>query len=149
MGIKVIINNKRVGFDYFIEEKFEAGIMLQGTEVKSLRAGKGNITDAFVTIDDQHEVWCHNMLIPHYAFGNLNNHEETRKRKLLLNKSEILNLKKQLMVRGLTLVLTSVYFKESNIKVEVALVKGKKLHDKRESAAKKDVERKLRRGEYD
>ncbi len=149
MGIKVIVKNKRASYDYFLEEKFEAGIELQGTEVKSIRDGKVKITEAFVSVDNKNEVWVQNMHIAHYEFGNINNHRETRKRKLLLNKKEIELLIKGMGARGLTIVPTMIYFKGSRVKLEIALAKGKKLHDKRDSAAKKDVERKLRQGQYD
>jgi SsrA-binding protein len=148
MGIKVIAKYKRAGFDYFLHEKFEAGLVLKGTEVKSLRDGKVSLTEAHISIEKGDEVYIYNMTIGHYEFGNLNNHEETRKRKLLLNKSEIAQIKHELKAGGMTVVPTMIYFKESLVKLEIALAKGKKLHDKRDTAAKKDVERKLRRGDY-
>jgi SsrA-binding protein len=149
MGIKIIVKNKRAGYDYFLEEKFEAGLMLQGTEVKSLREGKCNIAESFVTIDKNHEVWIHNLSIPKYKFGTYDNHDETRKRKLLLNKVEIKQIEKGLATKGQTLVPTIIYFKKSLVKIEIALAKGKKLYDKRQTEAKKDVERKIRQGRYD
>lgn len=149
MSIKIIIKNSRAGYDFFLEEKFEAGVVLQGTEVKTLREGKATLTDAFVSIDSVGEAWLYNLNIPHYTFGNINNHEENRKRKLLLNKKEILEIQKRMSIKGLTLIPTMLYFKSSRVKCEIALAKGKKLYDKRESAAKKDVERKLRQGQYE
>jgi SsrA-binding protein len=149
MGIKIIAKNKRASYDYALHDKFEAGMVLKGTEVKSLRAGKGKIADAFITVDKNGEVWANNIHIPHYEFGNIQNHKETRKRKLLLNRHEIKQLEKGINQGGMTVVPTIIYFKKSNVKLEIALAKGKKLHDKRQSDAKKDVERKLRQGKYD
>lgn len=149
MGIKIITKNKRAGYDYFLEEKFEAGLVLQGTEVKSLREGKANINDAFVTIDGHGEAWIQNMTIPHYKFGNITNHEETRKRKLLLNAKEINEIVKNIQLKKLTVVPTALYFKDSRVKIEIALAKGKKMYDKRETEAKRDVDRKLRQKDYE
>lgn len=149
MGIKVIVKNSRAGYDFFLEEKFEAGVVLQGTEVKSLRAGKATIAEAFVTIDGSGEAWLHNLVIPHYAFGNIHNHVENRKRKLLLHKDEINQINKRMAQKGLTLIPTQLYFKDSRVKCEIALAKGKKLYDKRDASAKKDLDRKLRQGNYE
>jgi len=148
MGIKIIAKHKRASFDYFLEERFEVGIVLMGTEVKSLRAGKVSIAESHITIDNG-EAWIHNMLIPPYAFGNINNHQENRKRKLLLHKKEIIKIEHEMHAQRLTLVPTIIYFKRSTIKLEIALGKGKKKHDKRQEEAKKDVERKIQRGLYD
>lgn len=123
--------------------------MLVGTEVKSLRNGKASIAEAFISIDKNGEVWIQNMNIPHYNFGNIHNHEEFRKRKLLLHKKEIAKIALRAQAERLTLIPTSLYFKSSKVKVEFALAKGKKQHDKRQDAAKKTVERKLRQGNYD
>jgi len=149
MGIKVIVKNSRAGYDFFLEEKYEAGMVLQGTEVKSLREGKATIAEAFVTIDSKGEAWLYNLTIPHYAFGNVNNHEENRKRKLLLHKDQINEINKRMAQKGLTLIPTQLYFKDSRVKCEIALAKGKKLYDKRDASAKKDVDRKLRQGNYE
>lgn len=149
MGIKVIAKNKRASYDFFLEEKFEAGAVLVGTEVKSLRAGKCVMTDAYCTIDKRNEAWIYNLQIPHYEFGNRQNHEESRKRKLLLNAKEIENISKSMATKGLTLVPTMLYFKGSKVKIEIALAKGKKLFDKRESKKEKEIERKLRQGKYE
>jgi SsrA-binding protein len=149
MGIKVIAKNKRAGYDFFLEEKFEAGMALVGTEVKSLRAGKCVMTDAYCDIDKKNEAWVYNLTIPHYEFGNRQNHLETRKRKLLLNKKEIENIAKAMKTKGQTIVPTMIYFKGSKVKLEIALAKGKKLFDKRESKKEKEVERKLRQGKYE
>ncbi len=148
-GIKVIAKNKRAGYDYFLDEEYEAGLVLQGTEVKSLRAGKCVMTEAYCTIDERSEVWVHQLKIAPYEFGTYANHEESRKRKLLLNEAEIIQLEKALSVKGQTLVPTKIYFKGSRVKLSIATGKGKKLYDKREASAKKDVERKLRQGKYE
>lgn len=147
--MKIIAQNKKAGFDFFLMEKFEAGLELKGTEVKSLRLGKVTISEAYITVDSKLETWIYNMNIPHYEFGNINNHQETRKRKLLLNKKEILHIEELQKTQKLTIIPTKIYFKDSKVKIEIALAKGKKLHDKRADSAKKDVERKLRRGNYE
>lgn len=149
MGVKIICKNQRASYDYFLEEKYECGVALQGTEVKSLRLGKALINEAYVTIDSQGEVWLQNSTIPHYEFGNINNHPETRKRKLLLNRSEIQQISKKMATKGYTIIPLALYFKDSLVKCEIALAKGKKLYDKRDTAAKKDVERKLRQGQFE
>lgn len=149
MGVKIIVKNQRAGYDYFLEEKYECGMSLLGTEVKSLRLGKAMINEAYVVIDSKGEVWLQNMTIPHYEFGNINNHPETRKRKLLLSREEINSIEKKISAKGYTLIPIALYFKDSLVKCEIALAKGKKLYDKRDTAAKKDVERKLRQGQFD
>lgn len=149
MGVKIICKNQRAGYDYFLEDKFECGIALLGTEVKSMRQGKGIINDAYVVIDSQGEAWLQNATIPHYDFGNINNHAETRKRKLLLKRIEIHQIEKKMSIKGYTLIPLALYFKDSLVKCEIALAKGKKLFDKRDTAAKKDVERKLRQGQFE
>jgi len=149
MGMKIIGTNKRASFDFTLKEKFEAGLVLQGTEVKVLREGKVTLNDSYVVIDQNGEVWAYNVLIPQYAFGNINNHAENRIKKLLLNKKEISRIYHEMKAQNLTLVVTKVYFKDSRVKLEFALGKGKKLHDKRESDKERDVQRKLQRGRYD
>lgn len=149
MGIKIIGNNKRATFDYSLKETFEAGIALKGTEVKVLRMGKVTLTEAYVVIDNEGEVWAYNVLIPQYTFGNINNHQESRIKKLLLKKAQINRIHHEMKTQQLTLVVTKIYFKDSKVKLEFALGKGKKLHDKRESDKEKDVQRKLQRGNYD
>jgi SsrA-binding protein len=149
MGIKIICKNQRAGYDYFLEDKYECGLSLLGTEVKSLRQGKGIINEAYVTIDSRGEAWLQNATIPHYEFGNINNHPETRRRKLLLKRAEILQIEKKMATKGYTIIPLALYFKDSLVKCEIALAKGKKLFDKRDTAAKRDVERKLRQGQYD
>jgi SsrA-binding protein len=147
--MKIIAKNKRAGYDFFLEEKFEAGLMLVGTEVKSLREGKVTLGEAWVDIDSRGEAWIHNMTIPHYAFGNRHNHEETRRRKLLLKKREIEKIYHLMKTQRLTLVPTIIYFKNSKVKIEIALARGKKKFDKRADEAKKSVEKKLRQHNFD
>ncbi|ATH07047.1 SsrA-binding protein [Halobacteriovorax marinus] len=149
MGIKVIAKNKRAHFDYQLEDKLEAGIVLVGTEVKSLRNGKVSIAESHITIDSNGEVWAFNIKIPQYEFGNINNHVEDRKRKLLLNAKEITKLFHKMKAQNLTIVPTMIYFKGSNVKLEIALGRGKKLHDKRADEQKKTVQRKLQKGIYE
>ncbi len=149
MGVKIICKNSRAGYDYFLEEKYECGVSLVGTEVKSLRLGKAIINEGFVTIDSKGEVWLQNVTIPHYDFGNIHNHPETRKRKLLLRREQIHQIEKKMAMKGYTLIPTALYFKDSLVKCEIALAKGKKLYDKRDSAAKKDIEKKLRQGHFE
>ena len=147
MGIKIIAKNKRATFDYALQDKFEAGMVLVGTEVKSLRLGKVSIAEAHITVDNDGEIWAHNIKIPPYEFGNLNNHEEARKRKLLLHDSEIAHIAHKAQADRLTIIPVKIYFKGSRVKLEIALGKGKKMHDKRQDLAKKDMERRIRRGD--
>ncbi len=149
MSIKIIGSNKRAGFEFSLKETFEAGIVLKGTELKVLREGKVSLTEAYVGIDGNGEVWAYNVLIPQYAFGNINNHEEGRIKKLLLNRQEITRIYQEMKTQQLSLIVTKIYFKDSRVKLEFALGKGKKLHDKREADKEKDVKRKLQRGNYD
>jgi SsrA-binding protein len=149
MGIKIIGTNKRAGFDFSLKEKFEAGIVLQGTEVKVLRQGKVTLNDSYVVIDNNGEVWAYNVLIPQYAFGNIHNHQEQRVKKLLLNRLEISHLYHEMKSQNLTLVVTKIYFKDSKVKLEFATAKGKKLHDKRDAEKEKDVSRKIKQGRYE
>jgi len=146
--IKVIAKNKRAYFDYQLLEKVEAGIVLLGTEVKSLRQGKANLNDAYLVLSEQGEAWLYNLSIPPYTFGNINNHEEKRPRKLLLHDTQIATLYQKINQQKLTAIATMIYFKDSFVKIEIALGRGKKLYDKREDIKKRDVERQLRRGNY-
>lgn len=148
MGIKIISKNKRATYDYTFEETFEAGLVLQGTEVKTLREGKVTMAEAYISVDENQEAWIYNMTIPHYKWGNINNHDETRKRKLLLNADEIHRIYHEMKASRLTIVPVKLYFKNSNIKMQIALARGKKQHDKRQDKAKKDVERKLQQRDY-
>lgn len=147
-GIKIIHQNKRAGYDYSLLEKVEAGIVLVGTEVKSIRQGKVNITEAFITIQ-HNEAWIQQMQIAHYSHGNQFNHEEFRKRKLLLNRDQISYLALKSQKEGLHIIPLSIYFKKSLVKVELALAKSKKLYDKRHSEKEKEISRKIREGRYD
>lgn len=140
--MKVVTSNKEAGYKYEIKEKIECGIVLKGTEVKSLRDSKANLKDSFALIRNG-EVMLKNMYIAPYENGNINNVKETRDRKLLLHKNEILRLSNEIKQNGYTLIPTKVYFSGRNAKVEVALCKGKKLYDKRESIKEKEVKRRL------
>lgn len=142
--IKIITSNRKANYEYSILSKYEAGIVLLGTEVKSLRDSKVNIQDSYGKIIKD-EVWIINASINEYKFGNINNHDPLRNRKLLLNKREIRKIKQELQEKGLTLVPLKIYFRGSKIKVEIGIAKGKKLYDKRESIKKRDTERKLSR----
>ncbi|MBK8381904.1 MAG: SsrA-binding protein SmpB [Ignavibacteria bacterium] len=142
--IKIITSNRKANFEYSILSKYEAGIVLFGTEVKSLRDSKVNIQDSYGRIIND-EVWLINASINEYKFGNINNHDPLRNRKLLLNKREIRKIKQELQEKGLTLVPLKIYFKGSKIKIELGIAKGKKLYDKRESIKKRETERKLSR----
>lgn len=138
---KTVAENRRARFDYFIEDKFEAGIALQGTEVKALRAGEASIAESYAEIRDE-EVWLINANVPEYSHGNRQNHEPRRPRKLLLNKREIGKLLGAVERKGKTLVPLSVYFNsKGRAKVELALAKGKQAHDKRHSIKERDWKR--------
>ncbi len=137
---RLIANNKKAYHDYFIEEKYETGIVLHGTEVKSLRMGKCSIKEAFVHIDDQ-EVVIYGMHISPYEKGNLFNKDPMRPRKLLMHRGQIMKLKGQISEQGYTLVPLQVYFKNGLAKMEIGLAKGKKLYDKRQDIARKDQRR--------
>ncbi len=141
---KLIANNKKAYHDYFIEEKYEAGIELFGTEVKSLRLGKCSIKESFIRID-KGEVYAYGMHISPYEMGNIFNKDPMRPKKLLLHKSEILKLLGKITEKGYTLVPLELYFKEGRAKLEIGLAKGKKLYDKREDIAKKDLKRETER----
>lgn len=137
---KLIANNKKARFDYFIEDTFEAGIVLHGTEVKSLRMGKCSIKESFIRIENG-EVFIYNMHISPYEKGNIFNKDPLRVKKLMLHKSEINKLVGALAQKGYTLVPLDIYFKGSLVKVSVGLARGKKLYDKRQDIAKKDQRR--------
>ena len=139
-GIKLIANNKKARHDYFIEETYEAGISLHGTEVKSLRMGKCSIKEAFVRVE-KGEVYIYGMHISPYEKGNIFNRDPLRVKKLLLHKYEINKMMGQMQQKGYTLVPLNVYFKGSLVKVEIGLAKGKKLYDKRQDIAKRDQQR--------
>ncbi len=143
-NFKLIANNKKAYHDYFIDEKYEAGIELFGTEVKSIRMGKCSVKESFVRVD-KGEVYVFGMNISPYEKGNIFNKDPLRIRKLLLHKSEIQKLDGKMAQKGYTLVPLSVYFKGSLVKVEIGLARGKKLYDKRDDIAKKDLKRELER----
>ncbi len=143
-GTKLIANNKKAFHDYFIEDTYEAGIALHGTEVKSLRMGKCSIKEAFLKIEHG-ELFVYGMHISPYEKGNIFNRDPLRTRKLLLHKAEIRKLAGKVAEKGYTLVPLKVYLKDSLVKVEIALARGKKLYDKREAIAKKDIRREAER----
>ena len=143
-SIKLIANNKKAYHDFFIEDTFEAGISLHGTEVKSLRMGKCSIKEAFVRIENG-EVFVYGMHISPYEKGNIFNKDPLRVKKLLMHRYEINKLMGKIKEKGLTLVPLKVYFKGSLVKVEIGLARGKKLYDKRDAAAKKDAKREMDR----
>ena len=137
---KNITVNRKARHEYYIIQTYEAGIVLVGTEVKALRQGKANLVDSYAALNDG-EVWLYGAHISVYEQGNINNHEPTRTRKLLLNKSEIKKLIGKVKEKGLTLIPLRLYFRNGKVKVELALAKGKKVYDKRESIAKRDMKR--------
>ena len=142
---KIVAENRRARFDYFIEDKFEAGIELSGTEVKSLRSGEGSIAESYATVDGD-EVWLINSHIPEYSHGNRLNHQPRRQRKLLLRAREIAKLHGAITRQGLTLVPLSIYFNgRGRAKIELALARGKKVHDKRETVKERDWKREQQR----
>lgn len=141
---KLVANNKKAYHDYFVEEKFEAGICLHGTEVKSLRLGKCSIKEAYVKIE-KGETFIYGMHVSPYEMGNIFNRDPLRPKKLLLHKYEILKLETKVSEKGYALVPLEVYFSEGKAKLEFGLCKGKKLYDKREDIAKKDQKRELER----
>ncbi len=142
MGEKLICNNKKAYHDYFIEEKFEAGIVLSGTEVKALRLGNANLNDAFAQVRSG-EAFLNNLHISPYEFGNRANHDTDRARKLLLHKKEIVKLFSKIREQGYTLIPLRLYFKSGMVKAELGLAKGKKLYDKREDLKQKDHKREI------
>ncbi|MCB6609822.1 SsrA-binding protein SmpB [[Clostridium] symbiosum] len=143
-SIKMIANNKKAYHDYFIDEKYEAGIELYGTEVKSLRMGKCSIKESFIKVENN-QVYVYGMHISPYEKGNIFNKDPLRTRKLLLHKLEIRKMQSKIKEKGYTLVPLQVYFKGSLVKVEVGLARGKKLYDKRDDIAKKDAKREIER----
>lgn len=141
---KIVTINRKARHEYTILVTYEAGIILTGTEVKSIRQGKMNLVDAYAMIKDG-EVWLVNAHVSEYDQGNINNHDPIRTRKLLLNKSEIRKLIGRTKEKGLTLIPLRVYFKSGKVKVEIGLAQGKKLYDKREDIAKRDLQREQER----
>lgn len=143
-GIRIVANNKKAYHDYFIEDKYEAGAALAGTEVKSLRMGKCSIKESFVRIE-KGEVFIYGMHITPYEKGNIFNKDPLRVKKLLLHREEIRKIERKIAEKGFTLVPLHVYFKGSLVKVEIGVAKGKKLYDKRQDIAKKDQKREAQR----
>ncbi|ASO18612.1 SsrA-binding protein [Actinoalloteichus hoggarensis] len=143
-GRKVIVSNRKARHDFQVQDTYEAGVVLVGTEVKSLRAGRASLADAFATVDDG-EVWLRGLHIGEYELGTWTNHEPRRARKLLLHKGEILRLIGKTRESGLSLVPLSMYFQDGKVKVELALAKGKKAHDKRQDIARRDADREIAR----
>ncbi len=140
-GIKVVANNRKASFEYFLMEKFEAGLALQGSEIKSIRAGQVSIQEAYVDIKDGKEAWLLEAHIAPYAQASRFNHDPKRKRKLLLHKKQILELWNNIRIKGMTVVPTRIYLKDGRAKIEIALAKGKKAYDKRATIAKRDEAR--------
>jgi len=143
-GIKQVASNRKAFHDYFVLERFEAGIELFGTEVKSVRAGTLNLKDSYCTIKNG-EIFVRGMHISPYEKGNIFNRDPDRIRRLLMHRKEILKLQQRVMLEGVALIPLSIYFKDSRVKVELGLCKGKKLYDKRESDAKADAKRDIER----
>jgi SsrA-binding protein len=143
-GVKVVARNRRARHDYHIEDTFEAGLVLTGTEVKSLRAGRASLAEAFGQISGG-ELWLHGLHIPEYAQGTWTNHEPRRTRKLLLHRKEIDRLASQVAERGFTIVPLSLYFSGGKAKVELALARGKRTYDKRRDLAQRDAAREVDR----
>ncbi len=140
---KEILTNRQAFHEYHIEDKYEAGAVLQGTEVKSIMAGRVQLKDSYVSVKDG-EVWLLNAHISPYSHGNKQNHEPLRTRKLLLHRREIEKLEKETMQKGMTLVVTSIYCKNGRIKFEIGVAKGKKLYDKRATEIQKTVDKETR-----
>jgi SsrA-binding protein len=141
--VKEIIKNRSAFFEYHISDTYEAGIVLQGTEVKSIMAGRIQLKESYVTIKDN-EVWLFNTHISPYSHGNKQNHDPLRTRKLLLHRREIERLEKEIMQKGMTLIVTQIYWKNGRIKFEIGVAKGKKLYDKRETLKGKTIEKETR-----
>jgi SsrA-binding protein len=143
-GSRTIALNRRAYHDYLVLDSIEAGIMLTGTEIKSIRAGKVSITEAFARIEN-HEMFLYGAQISPYEQGNINNHKQDRTRKLLLHQKEIIRLQSKMKEQGLTLIPLKLYFKNAWVKVELGLCKGKKLHDKRDAIKTRDAKRDMQR----
>jgi SsrA-binding protein len=139
-GRKIVAQNKKARHDYLIEDTYEAGMVLQGTEVKSLRMGRASLVDGFVDIEG-HEAWLHGVHIPEYTQGTWTNHSARRKRKLLLNRAEIDKIERRVKEKGLTVVPLALYFLDGRAKVEIGLAKGKKSWDKRAALAERQATR--------
>lgn len=142
--VKPVATNRKALHDYFVEDRFEAGIALTGTEIKSVRAGRVNLRDGYVQIRNG-EAWLLNVHISPYDFGNRENHEPRRERRLLLHRTEIRKLQSKVSERGWTVVPLTMYLKGGRAKVEIALVRGKRLYDKKDAVAERDAEREMQR----
>lgn len=140
--MKIVATNKKAYHDYHIEESHEAGMMLKGTEVKSLREGRANLKDSFARVENE-EIFLYNCHISPYSHGNIANHDPLRTRKLLMHKGEIQRLMGKMMQKGYTLLPLKIYFKDGKAKIELALAKGKKQYDKREDIKKRDAAREM------
>ncbi|MEX0832212.1 MAG: SsrA-binding protein SmpB [Nitriliruptoraceae bacterium] len=144
-GTKLIVSNRRARFDYHLDDRYEAGLELVGTEVKSLRGGKGSLTEAWVKVDRDGEAWLMQAHIPEYEYGNRNNHDPVRPRKLLLRRREIDELAHEVGAKGVTLVPTRLYFRNGRAKLEFAVGKGKNVADKRQTSKERDARREMER----
>ncbi len=145
-GVKLAVSNRRARHDYFLDDRYEAGMSLVGTEVKSLREGRGSLAEAWIRLDnDTGEAWLEQCHIPEYEYGNRNNHHPTRPRKLLLHRHELDHLARAVATKGVTLVPTRIYFKRGRAKLEFATAKGKNVADKRRDVAKRDAQRQIDR----
>jgi SsrA-binding protein len=143
--LKIVANNRKAGFEYFLLEKFEAGLVLQGSEIKSIRAGQISIQEAYVDVENGEQAWLVESHIAPYEQANRFNHDPKRKRKLLLHKKQIRELWNNVRIKGMTIVPTRVYLKNGRAKIEIALAKGKKAYDKRATIAKRDEARSAER----
>jgi SsrA-binding protein len=144
-NVKVVATNRKAGFEYFLFEKFEAGLVLNGSEIKSIRAGQISIQESYVDIEGGEQAWLVESHIAPYEQANRFNHDPKRKRKLLLHKKQIRELWNNVRIKGMTVVPTRVYLKDGRAKIEIALAKGKKAHDKRATIAKRDEARSAER----
>jgi len=145
-NVKVVATNRKAGFEYFLLERFEAGLSLQGSEIKSIRAGQISLAEAYVQVENG-EAWLIEAHIAPYVQANRMNHDPKRPRRLLLHKKEILEMWNAVRQKGVTIVPLRVYLKEGRAKIEIAIAKGKQTHDKRQAIAKRDQEREMRRAE--
>jgi SsrA-binding protein len=143
-GHKIVAQNRKARHDYAVEDTYEAGLVLTGTEVKSLRAGRASLVDGFAEVENG-EVWLLGVHIPEYTQGTWTNHEPRRRRKLLMHRSEIAKIESRVVERGLTIVPLSLYFKDGRAKVEIALARGRKNYDKRHAIAAKEARRETER----
>jgi SsrA-binding protein len=144
-NVKVVATNRKASHEFFLMDRFEAGLALQGSEIKSIRAGQISLAEAFVRIDDGREAWLVDAHIAPYEQASIHNHDPRRPRQLLLHRSEIQRLWNEVRQKGVTIVPLRVYLKDGRAKIEIAIAKGKKLYDKREAIAKRDAEREVER----